>query len=196
LQSWAAAGRLFRYLCGTRDFGIQYKRGATADAALHGFSDADWAGDRSDRKSHSGHVFFWGGGPVVWYSRKQPCTSQSSTQAEYIAASEAAKTAMWLRNVFSELSWDCPSPIPIGEDNNAVVHIVENNDGMPRSLKHVELRYHLVLDLAREGKIVFKRVASENNVADLLTKALGPQAFERHKVRLVVRPANLKRAAV
>ena len=98
---WNAVTQIFAYLNGTMDFGIWLGGERTG---LIGYTDADFAGDKSDYRSTSGSIFFFHGGPVSWSSKKQSCTALSTTEAEYIAACEATKTAVWLSCLLQDFS--------------------------------------------------------------------------------------------
>jgi hypothetical protein len=88
--------------------------------------DADWASDVNDRKSTSGYVFLLGGGAISWGSKKQAAVTISSTEAEYIAAAHAAKEAVRLRRLLSELGVDTSSPTHIFVDNQPAMVIARN----------------------------------------------------------------------
>ena len=91
---WQALKRVFRYIQGTKTYGIEF----TVDGdALQGYSDADWAGDTESRRSTSGYAFMMNGGCISWRSKKQRTVALSSTEAEYMALSEATQEAVWLR---------------------------------------------------------------------------------------------------
>lgn len=87
--------QIFRYLQGTRNIGICYKQNSEED--LIAYCDADYAGDTEDRKSTSGYVIYFCGGPVSWRSRKQPIVATSSTEAEYISAAECCRELIYSR---------------------------------------------------------------------------------------------------
>lgn len=89
-----AAKRIFRYLKGTADFGIWYKK--VGDSSLFGFSDSDYAGDLDDRKSTSGFVFIMGSGAVSWSTKKQQIVTLSTTEAEFVAAASSSCQGIWL----------------------------------------------------------------------------------------------------
>ncbi|GKV36956.1 hypothetical protein SLEP1_g45038 [Rubroshorea leprosula] len=86
------AKRILRYLCGTIDFGLFYKKGDQIDLA--GFTDSDYAGDLDDKKSTSGFVFMLGSGAISWSSKNQPIVTLSTTEAEYVAATSCACQAI------------------------------------------------------------------------------------------------------
>jgi hypothetical protein len=88
-QHWIAVKRIIRYLAGTKEYGIIFS--STKEQGALGFTDTDYGGDHDDRKSTSECIFFLNGGPISWFSRKQECTATSTTEAEFVAGSEAAK---------------------------------------------------------------------------------------------------------
>ena len=105
---WTALKRVLRYLKGTINIGILYKQDGS-DKCI-GYSDADWAGDTSDRKSTSGYIFMFSGGPISWSSKKQKCVALSTAEAEYVALSGAAQECLWLRQLEKELGCSSEGP--------------------------------------------------------------------------------------
>ena len=91
-----AVKRVIRYVKGTTDYGLLYKKGES-NFELIGYSDSEFAGDVGDRKSTSGHIFFFGGMAISWSSQKQSIVTLSSCEAEYIAATGAARQALWIK---------------------------------------------------------------------------------------------------
>ncbi|XP_071921816.1 secreted RxLR effector protein 161-like [Coffea arabica] len=98
-----AAKRILRYLQGTRNLGIYYKKGEKSN--LVGYTDSDYAGDQDDGRSTSGYVFMLGTGAICWSSKKQPIVTLSSTEAEFVAATACACQAIWLRRILEELQF-------------------------------------------------------------------------------------------
>lgn len=98
---WKCAKRILKYLQGTKDFGLVFKK---SDLGLGGFVNADWGSARIDRKSYTGFVFKLSESAISWESRKQRTVALSSTKAEYMAISEAAKEALYLKNLLCELT--------------------------------------------------------------------------------------------
>ncbi|KAL5828134.1 hypothetical protein ACOSQ4_019931 [Xanthoceras sorbifolium] len=96
-----AAKRILRYLQGTVDFGLFYRKGEKSE--LFRFTDSDYAGDLNDRRSTSGYVFMIGSAAVSWSSKKQPLVTLSTTEAEFVAATSCACQALWLRKILQEL---------------------------------------------------------------------------------------------
>ncbi|KAG2775354.1 hypothetical protein Pcac1_g13982 [Phytophthora cactorum] len=101
VEHWTAVKRIFRYLQGTKSHGIRFTPSKGVD--FRGYSDADWAGDHSDRKSTSGYLFQVLGGPIPWGSKKQSSVSLSTSEAEYIALSLAIQEGKWVHKLLCEI---------------------------------------------------------------------------------------------
>jgi hypothetical protein len=97
---WKAAKRIFRYVQGTITFGIHYATDSTLD--LLGFTDSDWVGDSTDRKSTSGYSLSLGSGPIYWLSKKQAAIALSSAEAEYRGVVNIKIQATWLQHFLTE----------------------------------------------------------------------------------------------
>lgn len=173
---WEAAKRVVRYLKGTRD--LKLHLGGSQTARLVGFTDASYASCPDTRRSTSGYCFSLGSGLVSWSSRKQKTVSDSTSVAEYVAASEAAKESIWLRELLRSIGYPQQSPSPLLCDNSAA--IVNSGDPFFHfKMKHVDVRYHLIREYVNSNQIHVSYVNTKDNVADTFTKALGPKPFER-----------------
>lgn len=176
-KHWTAVKRIFRYLRGTQKFGLLYKQLPKRQECI-GFSDSDWAGDLSDRKSTSGYIFTVGGGAISWKSKKQSCVALSTAEAEYIALSQAAQEAVWLRSLNVGLKLEMTAPTIIYEDNQSAICIARNPQGHGRS-KHIDIKYHFIREKVQQEIIEVKYCKTEDMIADLLTKGLGKDRFEK-----------------
>lgn len=136
-----AAKRIFRYLNGTINYGLFYRKGEGSD--LFGFTDSDYAGDLDDRKSTSGYVFMMGSGAISWSSKKQSIVTLSSTEAEFIAATTCACQAIWLQRILEELHFKQNHSIVIYCDNNSAIKLSKNPVLHGRS-KHIDVKYHFL----------------------------------------------------
>lgn len=166
--------RVLRYIKGTLTLSLIYK---SNDSGIQGFVDADWAGDVNDRKSTSGYLFKIHDCLVSWYCKKQFSVSLSSTESEYIALSTAITEACLLKNLLNDFNMpNCE--IEIFEDNQSVIKLVYNNENNKR-LKHIDVRYHYIMEKVKENFVNLKYVKTEDNVADILTKPLGKILFEK-----------------
>jgi hypothetical protein len=172
-EHWGAVKRIFRYLRGTINKSIVYRRG---NNKLVGYADADWAQDCQDRKSTTGFVFCMNGGPIVWKSRRQTSVATSTLEAEYMAMADAAKECIWLRQLLNDLNWKQREITTIRVDNQAAIRLSLNPEFHNRS-KHIDVRYHFLRDEVSKNKMVFKYIASKDNPADFLTKGLSSPAF-------------------
>ena len=140
-----------------------------------GYTDSDFQSDIDFKKSTSGYVFTFGGGAIRWRSIKQSSIADSTMEAEYIAASEAAKEAVWLKIFLMDLEVVPTTQLAITLycDNSGAVA----NSKEPRSHKrgkHIERKYHLIREIVGRGDIVVSQIAPENNIADPY-KGLGPE---------------------
>lgn len=174
-EHFTYAKQILRYIKGTLDFKLVYKRNEDAEP-LTGYADADWANDTFDRKSVSGFVFKVYGNVVSWSSRKQSTVSLSSTEAEYIALSECACEAIWLRKLLKELRVPCDEPTTIFEDNQSCVRIAETPKDNKR-MKHVDTKYHFIRQTILDGDTKIEYLRSEDQLADIMTKPLPPKRF-------------------
>ena len=177
-----AVKHLYRYLRGTTDFALLYRRGE--DLTLHGFTDADWAGDTHDRKSTTGYIFMIGSSPITWNSKKQPTIALSSTESEYMAITEGTKEALWLRSLLEELRMSDPKvPTIIYGDNQGSLNLAHNPIYHART-KHIEVKHHFIREKVSAGQVKLEYIPTSEQLADIMTKALGRIAFERLRCQL------------
>ncbi|KXJ71441.1 hypothetical protein RP20_CCG020560 [Aedes albopictus] len=167
-EDWNELKRVVRYLKGTINYRLRLSRKGEV-GAITGYSDADWAENRDDRKSHSGFVFQVNGGTVSWACRKQSCVSLSTAEAEFIALAEAAQEALWLKLLLQELNDE--QRVVIYEDNQSCLKIIER-EKLTRKMKHIATKFHFTKDLIEKQEIECIYCPSEDMVADLLTKPL------------------------
>ncbi|KAJ9525182.1 hypothetical protein QJQ45_020705, partial [Haematococcus lacustris] len=137
-QHWAAACSVLCYLKGTADQGLLFG----GVSGLQGFSDADYAGDKDTARSTTGYIFTLNGGAISWSSRLQPTVAMSTAEAEYMAASSAAKEALWLRKLMRDLQLDA-SCVHLGCDNQAAIQLLHNPMATSRA-KHIDVHHHFV----------------------------------------------------
>lgn len=164
---WDAAKRVLRYLKGTRDLRLTF---SGSDEGLIGFTDADWC-SLPHRHSISGYVFTFSGGAVSWRSRKQPIISLSSTEAEYVAASEAGRELLWLRYLIGELTHPLQKATPLRCDNQSAIAIVDSGLLHART-KHIDIRFRFIQYVQDSGAASITYIPTGDMIADILTKAL------------------------
>ncbi|GAU13002.1 hypothetical protein TSUD_173010 [Trifolium subterraneum] len=169
----AAAKRVMRYLKGTLDLGILYRR--NEEMKLQGWSDSDYAGDLDDRKSTSGYVFMLGSSIISWSSKKQAIVTLSTTEAEFVAAASCACQSIWLRRVLEQLGQK-QGCVKIHCDNSSSIKL-SKNPVMHGRCKHIDVRYHFFRDLTKENVVELIYCNTQDQVADVMTKALKLEAF-------------------
>lgn len=180
LDHWDAALRVLRYLATTSHLRLAL---GGRDRAASGFSDADWAEDRCDRRSTSAYTYLVGCGPISWRSRKQQTVSLSSTEAECKSLSDACREAIWVRSLLSEMMLRPSSAIPLHVDNAGAEALAKNPSHHSRT-KHIHTRYHFVRECMSSGLVSVRHVSSRDMVADLLTKPLERTLLERARSML------------
>ncbi|KAL0312604.1 UNVERIFIED_CONTAM: Retrovirus-related Pol polyprotein from transposon RE1 [Sesamum radiatum] len=159
---YGAAKRILRYLQGTKDFGIWYK--STNDAKL-GYSHG--------------------------LLRKQATVAQSSAEAEYIAAAAASNQATWLRRILEDMGEKQEEPTTIYCDNKSAIAITKNPVQHNRT-KHIDIKYHALREATTRGEIELKYCSTEEQLADMFTKALPRDKFEELRMKIGVSHKHIK----
>lgn len=172
---WTAAKKILRFLKATRKWKLVLGPSLTAggaDSGLVAYSDADWAGDVSTRKSTTGCVIFFNGGAVNWISRKQNSVTLSSMEAEYCALSETCQELLWIRRLLKDFNEEQDHPTTVFEDNQSCLSFV-SSDRLSKRSKHIETRRNFVRDLCDRREIRLEYCPTGSMIADVLTKPLG-----------------------
>ncbi len=180
---WKGVQRIFSYLHGTSDYGLCFN-GNDHDELI-GYTDADYAGDLDTRKSTSGYAFIYQGGAVSWASRRQRCTSLSTTESEFVAACEAAKEAVWIQRLLSEIKNCEVKTVQIRCDNQSSISLIRNPEHHQKT-KHIEVKYFFVRDQQKAGRIDVTYIGTEDQLADMLTKPLPRPRLEDLRGRIGV----------
>lgn len=153
-RMWNAIMRLMAYLNGMTDFGITYVRESGLD--LEVFVDASCADDEVDRRSTTRLAVTIGSTVVCAATKTQPVTAQSTSEAEYIAAGEGVKEALFVRGVLSFIAPETSgAKIRVREDNKGVLALIEHPFSSARS-KHIDVRFHFIRELFKSGKITLR----------------------------------------
>jgi Reverse transcriptase (RNA-dependent DNA polymerase) len=169
---WQACLRILRYLKGTADYKLTFDfSSTTTNMELAGYCDADHASDIDTRRSVTGYIFFFGSAAVSWASRMQPTVAQSSTEAEYMALTEALNEAIHLRQLLDDLRLPQPEPTTIYEDNEGAIKLA-SNPVHHRRTKHIDVRYHLIRDHINWRTIKLVYISTKKQLADALTKGV------------------------
>ena len=169
-----AAKRVLRYISGTVDQGIIFAPKGGPEQwgnTLEAYVDANYNVEPERRKSTTGIYVMLGGSAVYWYSKQQSVVALSTAEAEYVAACQATKEILWARKLVRDFGYTLDTPTVIWEDNQSCIRISENPEMFQRT-KHIDIQHHMTRDNVKKGNVVLKYVPSEDQAADMLTKAL------------------------
>ncbi|KAH9793888.1 hypothetical protein KPL71_004697 [Citrus sinensis] len=163
---WLAVKWILRYLYGTVDVGLLFKKDCGQQCV--GYCDSDFAGDLDKRRSTTGYIFTLGGGPVSWRSILQSTIALSTTEAEYMVATEAVKEAIWLKGLLGDLGV-IQENITVFCDNQSVIFLAKNQTYHART-KHIDVKYHYVREIIESGVVLLRKIDTKDNPSDMLTK--------------------------
>jgi hypothetical protein len=183
---WTAVKNILKYLRRTKDLILVY--GGQEHLAVTGYCDASFQTDRDDSRSQTGYVYLLNGGVVFWKSSKQDSTADSTVEAEYMAACEAGKMGVWIREFIDELGV-VPSivePVELYCDNTGAIANAKDYRSSKRTM-HIKRKYHLIRELVQNGDIKMCKVGTDSNTADPLTKPLPLVKHERHVQAMGIR---------
>ncbi|XP_071712682.1 uncharacterized mitochondrial protein AtMg00810-like [Rutidosis leptorrhynchoides] len=183
-QHLHALKRIVRYVQGTLDMGLQLY--ALSTTTVVAYSDADWAGCPTTRRSTSGYCVFLGNNLLSWSSKRQLTPSRSSAEAEYRGVSNAVAETCWIRNLLRELHCPLTSATLVYCDNVSSVYLASNPVQHQRT-KHIEIDIHFVRDLVAQGQVQVLHVPSRYQFADIFTKYLPRTLFDEFRSSLSVR---------
>ena len=122
----AAMRQCLRYLKGTTTLGLVFKRSSEKIPKLVGYSDSNHNVDPDDGKSTAGHISYLGESPISWCSQKQETMAMSSCEAEFMAGTEAARQAIWLQDLLSEVIGEPSEKVLIRIDNKSAIALTKN----------------------------------------------------------------------
>ncbi|KAK9076083.1 hypothetical protein SSX86_004416 [Deinandra increscens subsp. villosa] len=174
----AAVKHILRYVKGSTNIGLKYE--AEGDGKIVGYSDSSFGCDVEDRRGTTGTIFYYSGNVITWTSQKQHTVALSSCHAEYMAATEAACQALWLRNIFSEITGEQPQCVELRVDNKGAIGLSKNPTFHKRS-KHIDTKHHFIRECVERGQITVEHVDGKLQKADILTKSLPRIKFAEMK---------------
>jgi len=193
-----AAERVLRYLSGTKDIGLVFGsrngdaisdtrgRGTQVEVECCAYADADWAGDHRDRKSISGWVAKINGDPISWSSKKQRVVALSTCESELYAEAAAIQEVLWIRTMLRELGLNSATGSTVFGDNQSTIAVSKNGIKGERT-KHVDVKYFFVTQTVESGDVVLKWIPTQQQQADIFTKALSAPVFIKLRKDLMTR---------
>ncbi|KAL5549278.1 hypothetical protein UlMin_004509 [Ulmus minor] len=173
---YGTAKRVLRYLQGTKNYGIWYN--STSDSRLIGYTDNNWVGSVDDMRSTSGYTFTLGTRIFSWASKKQATVAQSSAEAEYIATTLTTSQVIWLKCIFEDMRVPQKEATEIYCDSKSAIAMAKNPVFHSRT-KHKSIKYQFIREAETNHEIKLKHCKTEEQLADIFTKALPRGKFEQ-----------------
>lgn len=195
-----AAIKILRYLKGSSEYGLEYNNDSDSDSdsdsddnsnsvTITGYCDADWGGDRADRKSTTGYCVFVNNNLISWNTKKQQTVALSSAEAELMAIVEVTKEVKWMQALLTEMKVRVKKPIIINTDNQSAMKIAQHDIEHDRT-KHIDIKHYFIRDEIDKREVSVQWVRTEQQVADIFTKPLPLSSFQRHRDTLVSNLTN------
>ncbi|KAH9754233.1 hypothetical protein KPL71_015385 [Citrus sinensis] len=175
-EHWRAVKWILRYLRGTTSYGLLYGGERANYNLVEGSVDSDYTGDLDNRRSLTCFLFTLNSCTISWKASLQSVVALSTTEAEYTAAAEAFKEAIWLRGMINELGYE-QSSITILCDNQSAISLSKNQVHHEKT-KHIDIKLHFIRLEVSKGTVKLVKVYTSNNVADMLTKPVPMAKFE------------------
>uniref|UniRef100_A0A2N9HLM6 Integrase catalytic domain-containing protein n=1 Tax=Fagus sylvatica TaxID=28930 RepID=A0A2N9HLM6_FAGSY len=172
-EHWEAVKWIFRYLRGSSKSCLSF---GSSKPVLEGYTDADMAGDLDGRKSTSGFLFTFAGGAVSWQSKLQKCVALSTTEAEYIAATEAGKEMLWMKRFLQDLGLKQDEYV-VHCDSQSALDLSKNSMYHSRT-KHIDVRYHWLRLIVDQQLMQLRKIHTDKNLANMLTKVVPKEKLE------------------
>ena len=197
-----AAKKVLRYLAGCDSYALKYTNNNNNNnqhnnssndrdnninnngIELVAYCDADWGGDKADRKSTTGYCVYMNDNLISWNTKKQVTVALSTAEAELMAIVEAVKEVKWMSQLLTEMNVNVKMPISIYTDNQAAIKIAQHDIEHDRT-KHIDIKYHFIRDEINNKQVAINWIRTERQVADVFTKTLSSPSFINHRNRLV-----------
>ncbi|KAE8683472.1 hypothetical protein F3Y22_tig00111208pilonHSYRG00305 [Hibiscus syriacus] len=169
---WNTVKRILRYIKGTSNVELCY---GGSNLLINGYVDSDYAGDLDKSKSTTGYVFKVAGGAVSWISKLQSVVVTSTIEAEYVAATQVSKEAIWLKMLLEELGHN-QEYVSLFCDTQSALHLVRNLTFHSRT-KHIRVQYHFIREKVEEWMVDMQKIHTKDNIVDFMTKAINVDKF-------------------
>ena len=169
-----AVYRILRYLKSVPRKGLLFSKNGISN--IEGYTNSDWAGDQTTKRSTFGYFTFVEGNLVTWKSKKQKVVARSSVEAEFRGMAHGVCELLWIRNILRDLGIEYATPMNLYCDNKAAIQIAQN-PVQHDCTKHVEVDRHFIKENLDEKIIQFPFIQSESQLVDILTKAVSGKVF-------------------
>jgi hypothetical protein len=182
--------RIIKFIKDTQNMGLKMEPIISDECDVEVITDSDWGGDKDSRKSVSGHAIFVNKALTAWRSKSQAAISLSSSEAEMYALTEAVKEVPFIVQVLLFMNVKIKLPVQVRVDYMGAIYMSENS--MPSSrTRHADLRTKFTSDLQEKGLIKIEFIRSEDNAADIMTKNVTVELFEKHTPRMIMDKSNI-----
>ncbi|KAH9783217.1 hypothetical protein KPL71_009226 [Citrus sinensis] len=171
-EHWIDVKRILRYIKRTSDVALCYRG---SEFTIRGYVDSDFVGDLDKRKSTTGYVFTLAGTAVNRVSKLQTVAALSTIEAEYMAATQVCKEAIWIQRLLKELGHK-QEKISVFCDSQSALHIARNPIFHSRT-KHIGVQYHFIREAVEDGSVDLQKIHTKENLADVLTKPINTNKF-------------------
>ena len=170
--------RVIKFVVSTKEWGLKFcpKFEDGKKWTLTMYTDSDYGGDKETRISVTGYILFFMGVPIIWKSKSQRSITLSSSEAEYVALSEAAKDIKFAYQLLKSIGIEVTLPITVRVDNVGAIFMSENTSTSGRT-KHVDIRYRYVNEMVLDGFLRIVFVKTKDNVADVFTKNVTSEVY-------------------
>jgi len=187
---------IIKFVLNMADYGLKIKsiKKPVGEAwTMMVFFDSDYAGDTETRISVTGFCVFLMGVPISWKSRAQRSVTLSSSEAEFVALSEAAKEIKFIVQVLLSIGIEVALPVIVCMDNIGAIFMVENVSTSPRT-KHIDVRYHFVQEFIEDGFIKIIFIQTGDNKADVFTKNIVGELYNKHTNDMVWKAEEMNKS--
>ena len=166
---------ILHYLRGTSNVGLIFDRNHNTSNSIVGYVDSNYAGDLDKRRSLIGYIFTLSGSAISWKATLQSTIALFTTEAEYMAAAEAVKEAIWLRGLVGSLGLK-QEIIVVYCDSQSAIYLTRNQMYHER-MKHIDIRYHFIREIISLGDVAVKKIGTSENPTDMLMKPVPVSKF-------------------
>jgi hypothetical protein len=176
--------RCIKYVDNTKHYGTFALKSTNDYYTINAFCDSDYAGDYETRRSTSGYIIYVNDSPIVWKSKGQERVAYSSTEAEYIAMSNACKELIFLIQLLQQMNMKVKLPATLHVDNIGAIYL-SSSQMSSQQTKHIDIRYHGMKEYIEDGLINIVFVPSADNDSDIFTKNLGYDLHDKHSSKFL-----------
>ena len=178
IEHWNYLKSVLKYLKQTENYGLKFVKGdnSKVQQTLYAYADSDFASNSNDRKSISGYLIKLNKNIICWKTKKQSTVALSSAESEYIALSACICECLFLGQMLSEILDSSVFPVYAYEDNQSCIRMASTLES--KRTKHIDVKHYFIRDCLEQGFVILNYVSTENQQADILTKALAVSKFK------------------